>query len=125
MSVRAALIAGVAGAALATALGVAAARKPRLARVESFGFAIGEGALAGNYLKRLGPYDLVVVDGVEARRSQVSALRSGGKVVLAYLSVGTIQRYRPWSRAARRYRWTCGAIGASGRPTPRTRAFGG
>jgi len=125
VSVRAALIAGVAGAALATALGVAAARKPRLARVESFGFAIGEGALAGNYLKRLGPYDLVVVDGVEARRSQVSALRSGGKVVLAYLSVGTIERYRPGTGPPAATGWTCGATGASGTPTPRAWALGG
>ncbi len=79
-------------------------KDPRLAKVESFAFAIGDGALKGDFARRLWPFDLVVVDGVEARPAQVSALRAGGKVVLAYLSVGTIERYRPWYRRARPYR---------------------
>ncbi len=90
--------------AFAVALAVAASREPRLAKVDSFAFAIGEGTLGGDYQRRLAPFDLVVVDGVEARRSQVRALRDRGKVVLAYVSVGTIERYRSWYRSARPYR---------------------
>ena len=49
-------------------------------------------------------YDLVVLDGQEASARQVRALRAAGKVVLAYLDVGTIERGRPWFAAARPYR---------------------
>jgi hypothetical protein len=89
-----ALIAAVPGTA------TAAPRDERLRDVRDFAFAIGSGALA----KPLGAYDLVVVDGVEASRRRVAQLRRRGAVVLAYLSVGTIERGRPWSRAAARYR---------------------
>ncbi len=85
-------------------LAVAAPRDSRLDDAGSFAFAIGEGTLSGDYVRRLAPFDLVVVDGVEARRSQVKALRDSGKVVLAYVSVGTIERYRAWYGAARPYR---------------------
>ena len=81
--------------------------------------------VSGDYLRRLEPFDLVVVDGAEARRSQVRALRERGKVVLAYVSVGTIERYRPWYRAARPYRLDLWGTGASGTPTPPRPAFGG
>ncbi len=101
---RVALVALVLVGAFAVALAVAASRDSRLAQVDSFAFAIGEGTLGGDYQRRLAPFDLVVVDGVEARRSQVRALRNRGKIVLAYVSVGTIERYRSWYRAARRYR---------------------
>ena len=49
-------------------------------------------------------YDLVVLDGQEAGAADVRALRRRGVRVLAYLSVGTIERSRPWYAAARRYR---------------------
>ena len=89
-----ALIAAVPGSA------TAAPRDERLGDVRDFAFAIGSGALD----KPLGEYDLVVVDGVEASRRRVAQLRRRGAVVLAYLSVGTIERGRPWSRAAARFR---------------------
>lgn len=72
--------------------------------LQSFAFAIGSGDLDGDVAARLAPYDLVVVDGEEARRSQVRALRRSGKVVLAYLSVGTIEPGRSWYRRAKPYR---------------------
>ena len=122
---RVALVALVLVGAFAVALAVAASRDSRLAQVDSFAFAIGEGTLGGDYQRRLAPFDLVVVDGVEARRSQVRALRNRGKIVLAYVSVGTIERYRSWYRAARRYRLDLWGTGASGMPTPRKRASGG
>jgi uncharacterized protein (TIGR01370 family) len=36
--------------------------------------------------------------------ARVAQLRSGGPIVLGYLSVGTIEPYRPWYRKLRRYR---------------------
>lgn len=82
----------------------AAPRNARLAGVRSWSFAIGDGALRGVYQRRLAPFDLVVVDGAEARQRQVAALRARGKIVLAYLSVGTVERYRSWYRSAKPYR---------------------
>ena len=111
--------------AVAVAMAVAASRELAAGEVDSFAFAIGEGTLDGDYQRRLEPFDLVVVDGVEARRSQVRALRERGKVVLAYVSVGTIERYRSWYRAARPTGSTYGGTGASGTPTPPRPASGG
>jgi hypothetical protein len=93
-----ALVALALGAPAAPAAG--APKDPRLARVHSFAFAIGSGALA----KPLGAYDLVVVDGQEASARRVAQLRSKGVIVLGYLSVGTVEKGRPWSKAARPYR---------------------
>jgi endo-alpha-1,4-polygalactosaminidase (GH114 family) len=94
-------VCAVLGAALATA---PSHGSPRLERARTFAFALGDGALRGDYLRRFGPYDLVVVDGAETRSVQVRALRARGKVVLGYLSVGTVERGRSWFRSARRYR---------------------
>ena len=82
----------------------AAPRNPRLRSVHTWAFAIGDGDLAGNLVTRYAAYDLVVLDGQEATAGQVRALRRAGKLVLAYLDVGTIEKGRPWSRAARPYR---------------------
>ncbi len=76
----------------------------RLGAVRSFALAIGDGALGGRLDRRYGDYDLVVLDGAEASSAKVAALRASGAIVLGYLSVGTIERYRWWYPAARRYR---------------------
>lgn len=78
--------------------------KQRLASARSFAFALGSGTLDGDVTERLAPFDLVVVDGQEVTRAQVRALRARGKLVLAYVSVGTIEPGRPWYRRARRFR---------------------
>jgi uncharacterized protein (TIGR01370 family) len=79
-------------------------KSQRLASVQDYAFALGEGWLKGD-LARHAAYDLMVVDGPDTRRDQVLALQGGGRtVVLAYVSVGTIERYRWWYRAARPYR---------------------
>jgi uncharacterized protein (TIGR01370 family) len=88
----------------AAVAGQARAVSPRLAGVRSWAFAIGDGDLSGNLAARYAPFDLVVVDGQEPSRGQVAALRSGGRVVLGYLDVGTIEPGRPWFAQARRYR---------------------
>jgi len=79
-------------------------RAARLRHVHSFALAIGSGGLRGDLAARFAGYDLVVVDGVEANRAQVRTLRGAGRVVLAYLDVGSIERGRPWFAAARPYR---------------------
>lgn len=92
--------------ALASAPG-ARAGAPALADAQSWAFAIGNGTLAGDAERvagRLGGFDLVVVDGELATRAKVAALRARGTVVLGYLSVGTIERYRSWYRLLRPFR---------------------
>ena len=80
---------------------------PRLTGAESFAFAIGNGMLAGDAAQvanRLGGFDLVVVDGEEATAAEVAALHGKGAVVLAYLSVGTIEKWRSWFDRVKRFR---------------------
>ncbi|MEO7197931.1 MAG: endo alpha-1,4 polygalactosaminidase [Solirubrobacterales bacterium] len=81
-----------------------APRHPKLQQVRSFAFALGTGTLDGDVTARFAAFDLVVVDGEEARSSQVRALRARGKLVLAYLSVGTVEPGRFWYRQAKAYR---------------------
>ena len=74
---------------------------------ESWAFAIGNGNLRGDAQavgERLGEFDVVVVDGEEARAADVSALHDRGVTVLAYLSVGTIERWRGWYDRVKRFR---------------------
>jgi uncharacterized protein (TIGR01370 family) len=80
---------------------------PRLAGVDSWAFAIGNHTLDGGAAgvgARYAPFDLVVADGEEATPAQIAALHAQGKVVLAYLSVGTIEKWRSWYPQLRRYR---------------------
>ena len=73
----------------------------------SFAFAIGNGNLAGGpeeVAARLGPYDLVVVDGEYASAEEVAAVRAQGTTVLGYLSVGTIEKWRSWYPRVKAYR---------------------
>jgi hypothetical protein len=76
----------------------------RLRAARSFALAIGDGDLSGDLAARYRGYDLVVVDGQEASSAQVASLRQGGRIVLAYLDVGTIEPGRPWFAQARPYR---------------------
>lgn len=85
-------------ALLLSLLLAAPASAASLSDARSFALALGDGA-AG----RVAGYDLVVVDGQTPAR-RVKALRAGGATVLGYLSVGTIESYRPWFEAAKPYR---------------------
>ena len=77
----------------------------RLATARSFALAIGDRALTGNLSRRYAHFDLVVVDGEGARARDVKAIhRASGGLVFAYLDVGTIESYRGWYKAAKRYR---------------------
>ncbi len=75
-----------------------------LGELESWGFAIGSGTLKGDLTERYAGYDLLVVDGQEARPKMVAELHEQGTVVLGYLSVGTIENYRPWYESLKPYR---------------------
>jgi uncharacterized protein (TIGR01370 family) len=100
----------IASCALGLAAGPASASgldDPRLAAAESWAFAIGGGMLAGEREAvgdRLGAFDLVVVDGELARPGEVDELQDRGAAVLAYLSVGTIEKWRGWFDRVRRFR---------------------
>ena len=89
---------------LATA---SAADAGALEGAESWAFAIGNGNLNGDAQavgERLGEFDAVVVDGEEARASDITALHDRGVTVLAYLSVGTIEKWRGWYDRVKRFR---------------------
>ncbi len=77
---------------------------PRLRDVRSFALALGVDPLDTAALDRLGRYDLVVVDG-SATATQVAGLHRRGALVLGYLSVGTVEPYRPWYDTAREEGW--------------------
>ncbi len=90
----------------ASALASSACAAPadeRLDSVETWAFPLGGGALA-DVLQRPGAFDLVVADGEEITKRQVQKLRRHGAIVLGYLSVGTIESYRWWHRAASPYK---------------------
>lgn len=82
----------------------AAPAHPLLTDAATFALAIGDGAQAPAAQARLAAHDVVVLDGELATARQVAALRARGVVVLAYLSIGTIERYRSWYPAVRAYR---------------------
>lgn len=76
-------------------------------RPASFAFAIGNGNLSGGpdqVAERLGDFGLVVVDGELATAEEVAALRASGAIVLAYVSVGTIEKWRSWYPRLKRFR---------------------
>ncbi len=101
-----------AGAALALAAALfffvvplsATPKDPRLQNIKTFAFALGDGMLSGDVAARFAGYDLVIVDGEEVEPAQVAALHAQGTIVLAYLSVGTIERGRWWFDSVRRFR---------------------
>lgn len=85
----------------------ASTASPHALPAQSFAFAIGNGNLTGGPAEvaaRLGDFDLVVVDGEMATAEEVAALRATGTTVLAYLSVGTIEKWRGWFGSLRDYR---------------------
>ena len=96
-----------AACAAAVLAGGAASASDRALPARTFAFAIGNGNLSGGpseVAARLAGFDLVVVDGELATAAEVDALRAEGVTVLAYLSIGTIERWRGWFDDLKRYR---------------------
>ena len=90
-----------AAAALPVSAPVRLARlRTRMARAASWSLALAERAAAAD----LRGYSLVVVDGETTPATRVRTLQASGSIVLAYLSIGTIEDGRWWSNAARGYR---------------------
>lgn len=76
-----------------------------LTEAKSFAFPLGyERQQISAELEKLKRYDLLVLDGEEARKAQVAALRTSDTIVLAYLSVGTIEKGRRWYRKLKPFR---------------------
>lgn len=104
---RLVLAAAVAALLLATTslTGCGSYRQPKLNGVRSFALALGVDPLDTGALDRLGRYDLVVVDGGTTTAAQVQGLQDRGAIVLGYLSIGTVEPYRPWFATARDRGW--------------------
>jgi uncharacterized protein (TIGR01370 family) len=76
-------------------------RVGRLRAARSFAFGLGLDLDDTRSVRtRLAAYDLVVIDGEDASKALVDGLRADGALVLAYVSVGTIESYRSWHQAA-------------------------
>jgi uncharacterized protein (TIGR01370 family) len=78
-----------------------------VASADSFAFGIGNHMLDGTATtvgNRFKDFGLVVVDGEEATPAEISAIQSHGVVVLGYLSVGTIEKWRGWYDQVKQYR---------------------
>jgi uncharacterized protein (TIGR01370 family) len=75
-----------------------ASRVRRLERVRTWAPVFGNADVAD-----LGSYDLVVVDGIgdqngpQLRATELAPLRASGALVLSYLSVGTVEAWRPYA----------------------------
>jgi cysteinyl-tRNA synthetase len=90
---------------LATQCGPSAAAPPSLDDVTSFALALGGKPLNDPDTRaKLLDYDLVVVDGEDAPDALVAELREKDVLVLGYLSVGTIEKWRSWYPEAKPYR---------------------
>lgn len=96
-----ATLAAVGGGASAAARGEALGQ--RLRRARTFALALGVDLRAPVAVAKLSRYELVVVDGVDAPRAAIRRLRQRGAVVLGYLSVGSIERGRFWTKRALPY----------------------
>ncbi len=88
------------GVAAAQAVSHPVPRSAPLVTTRTWAFSIGAVAPVSS----LARYDMVVVDGVDTPKANVVALHRRGVRVVAYMSVGTIEEGRPWTRAAAPYR---------------------
>ncbi|MFM8527139.1 MAG: endo alpha-1,4 polygalactosaminidase [bacterium] len=78
--------------------------RQRLHDAGSFSLALGADPSRQSARERLAAYDLVVVDGGDTTQSELTALRAAGTLTLGYLSVGTIEPWRPWYQSLKPYR---------------------
>lgn len=105
-TVLTALALGCAAASSASASAQVPQRSPaqqQLQQTKTFIPALGVN-LTDRTIARLAKRDLVVVDGELASKRQVGRLRQRGALVLAYLSVGSIESWRSWFPQLRPYR---------------------
>jgi uncharacterized protein (TIGR01370 family) len=74
----------------------------QLQTVTSFALALGTEPT----IEILAPFDLVVIDGDSASKALVKQLHGKNKLVLAYVSAGTLEPYRSWFAEARKKGYT-------------------
>lgn len=72
-----------------------------LSTVRSFAFGLGLEATPDE-IEKLKQYDLVVLDGVNLSDADLAEIKSEGAIVLGYLSAGTIEKGRSWSKKLKR-----------------------
>lgn len=84
--------------------GRAEPRDPLLAHVQTWTLALDENVPPGQAADRFAGFDLVVLDGEATSKETIAELQTNRKIVLGYLSIGTIERGRWWYQAARHYR---------------------
>ena len=75
---------------------------PSLPEVRTFALALGAPASART-TEALAAYDLVVLDGIDSATTRIKQLRAKGVIVLGYMSVGTVEEWRPWAASTRRF----------------------
>lgn len=97
------IVALLAASCAPAAASAAPTTKQRLQAAKTFAPALGVKLTATN-VKRLAARDLVVVDGDDVTSGQVQRLRAKGAVVLAYLSVGSVESWRSWFPKLENYR---------------------
>lgn len=78
--------------------------RQRLFDATTFSLALGADVSRQSVRDRLASYDLAVVDGGDTSRADLAAIRASGALTLGYLSVGTIEPWRPWYRILKPYR---------------------
>jgi uncharacterized protein (TIGR01370 family) len=71
--------------------------RARLPQAKTFALALGSTFDAAT----LGQYNVVVIDGQDAQSQLISELHNRGTIVLGYVSVGTLEPYRPWFSEAK------------------------
>jgi uncharacterized protein (TIGR01370 family) len=74
----------------------------QLQTAKSFALALG----IEPTIETLAPFDLVVIDGDNASKSLVKQLHGKDKLVLAYVSAGTLEPYRSWFAEAKKKGYT-------------------
>ncbi|MDQ8046313.1 MAG: endo alpha-1,4 polygalactosaminidase [Solirubrobacteraceae bacterium] len=78
-----------------TPVAPANAKAAAMRKAKTFSLELGA-SLTRTNIKRLTSRDVVVVDGSETSDAQIKQLKAKGTLVLGYLSVGTVESWRPW-----------------------------
>ena len=54
-------------------------------------------------VKKVKPYNYIVIDAQHYTKEEIKALKKGGRKVYSYLSVGTLEKYRPYYKRFKKY----------------------
>ena len=79
-------------------------RYPRFTQADSFALALGTDLSESGSRSSLAGYGIAVVDGQQSRSRDIAALQASGTLVIGYLSVGTLEPWRPWYKRLIKFR---------------------